>query len=257
MNLKLKKPLIILDLEATGDHIVKDRIVEIAMIKLHPDGKQEKYEKRINPKQPIPIEISEIHGIYDFDVLKCPSFKDLANEIKEFISDSDLGGFNSNKFDIPMLEEEFMRSGISSDFIDKKLIDVQNIFHKMEKRTLIAAYKFYCNKDLENAHSAMHDAQATLDVLMAQIDRYEELENHIEFLSEFSKAGQRALDYANRISLNKENEPTINFGKHKGKLVKEVFKKEPGYFSWIMKGDFSANTKACFQKIWDEIKEKK
>ena len=188
MNLKLNKPLIVLDLEATGDRIVKDRIVEIAMIKLHPDGKQDKYEKRINPNQPIPIEISEIHGIYDIDVMNCPSFKDLAKEIKEFIADSDLGGFNSNKFDIPMLEEEFIRAGISSDFMNKKLVDVQNIFHKMEQRTLVAAYKFYCNKDLENAHSAIHDAQATLDVLLAQIDKYEELENTIDYLSEFSKA---------------------------------------------------------------------
>ena len=257
MNLQLKKPLIILDLEATGDHIVKDRIVEIAMIKIYPDGKQEKYEKRINPNKPIPVEISEIHGIYDFDVLNSPSFKDLANEIKTFIGDSDLGGFNSNKFDIPMLEEEFIRAGISSGFIEKKLIDVQNIFHKMEKRTLTAAYKFYCNKNLENAHSAMHDAQATLDVFLAQIDRYKELENNIEYLSEFSKAGNKALDYANRISLNKDNQPIINFGKHKGNLVKEVFENEPGYYSWIMKGDFSANTKFCFQKIWNELKEKK
>lgn len=254
MNLKLNKPLIVLDLEATGDHIVKDRIVEIAMIKLHPDGKQDKYEKRINPNQPIPIDISEIHGIYDIDVMDCPSFKDLAKEIKEFIADSDLGGFNSNKFDIPMLEEEFIRAGISSDFMNKKLIDVQNIFHKMEQRTLVAAYKFYCNKELENAHSAIHDAQATLDVLLAQIDKYKELENNIDYLSEFSKAGKRAVDYANRIGLNKDDQAVINFGKHKGKIVKEVFKQEPGYYSWIMKGDFSANTKSCFKQLWDELK---
>jgi|SaaInlStandDraft_1057018.scaffolds.fasta_scaffold163025_2 DNA polymerase-3 subunit epsilon len=257
MNLKLSKPLIVLDLEATGDHIVKDRIVEIAMIKLHPDGKQEKYEKRVNPNKPIPIEISEIHGIYDIDVINCPNFKEIGNEIKEFIADSDLGGFNSNKFDIPMLEEEFNRAEISSDFLNKKLVDVQNIFHKMEKRTLVAAYKFYCNKDLENAHSAIHDAQATLDVLLAQVEKYEELENNIEYLSEFSKAGKRALDYANRIGLNKDNLPIINFGKHKGKLVKDVFKQEPGYYSWIMKGDFSANTKHCFQQIWNELKAEK
>ncbi len=257
MNLKLTKPLIVLDLEATGDHIVKDRIVEIAMIKLHPDGQQERYEKRINPNQPIPLDISEIHGIYDIDVLKCPTFKDLANEIKAFIADSDLGGFNSNKFDIPMLEEEFMRAGVSSEFTNKKLVDVQNIFHKMEKRTLGAAYKFYCKKDLENAHSAIHDAQATLDVLLAQIDKYEELENNISYLSEFSKAGKRAVDYANRIGLNNDDQAIINFGKHKGKLVKEVFKREPGYYSWIMKGDFSANTKSCFQQLWKELKSEK
>ena len=257
MEIKLDQPILVLDIEATGDQINKDRIVEIGMIKIFPDGKEEVYEKRINPEIPIPIPISEIHGIYDIDIKDCPTFKDLAKEIKSFIGDANLCGFNSNKFDVPILEEEFIRAGIKSEFENKKLVDVQNIFHKMEKRTLGAAYKFYCNKDIENAHSAINDARATLEILKAQTKKYPELENNIPFLSEFSKANKASVDYAGRIKLNQNNEAIINFGKHKGQLVTDVFKKEPGYYSWIQRGDFSQNTKMCFTKIWQELKNEK
>ncbi|MBH19196.1 MAG: DNA polymerase III subunit epsilon [Crocinitomicaceae bacterium] len=257
MEIKISKPLLVLDIEATGDQINKDRIVEIGMIKTNPDGSEETYEKRVNPEIPIPLNISEIHGIYDLDVKDCPTFKELSIEIKNFIGDSDLCGFNSNKFDIPMLEEEFIRAGVQSEFETKKLVDVQNIFHKMEKRTLAAAYMFYCNKDMENAHSAMYDARVTLEVLKAQTLKYNDLENNVPYLSDFSKANKASLDYAGRIILNEDKEAVINFGKHKGKLVNFVFEKEPGYYSWILKGDFSQNTKLCFKNLWKEFKEKK
>ena len=257
MEIKISKPLLVLDIEATGDQINKDRIVEIGMIKVNPDGSEETYEKRINPEIPIPLNISEIHGIYDLDVKDCPKFKELSIEIKNFIGDSDLCGFNSNKFDVPMLEEEFIRAGVKSEFETKKLVDVQNIFHKMEKRTLAAAYMFYCNKEMENAHSAMYDARATLEVLKAQTTKYNDLENNIPYLSDFSKLNKDSLDYAGRIILNEDKEAVINFGKHKGKLVNFVFEKEPGYYSWILKGDFSQNTKMCFKNLWEKFKEKK
>ncbi len=257
MKLSLNRPLIILDIEATGDQINKDRIVEIGMVKLQPNGNEVTYEKRINPEIPIPLEVSEIHGIYDIDVKDSPTFKDIANEILEFMSDCDLGGYNSNKFDIPILEEEFLRSGVNSQLEEKKLIDVQNIFHKLEKRTLEAAFKFYCDKELVNAHNALADAVATLEVLKAQTAKYDELKSDVLFLSEFSKINESSVDYAGRIVLNKEKIPTINFGKHKGKTVVDVFEKEPGYYSWILRGDFSQNTKRCFTKIWEENKKEK
>ena len=257
MEIKISKPLLVLDIEATGDQINKDRIVEIGMIKTNPDGTEETYEKRINPEIPIPLKISEIHGIYDLDVKDCPTFKELSIEIKNFIGNSDLCGFNSNKFDIPMLEEEFIRAGVKSEFETKKLVDVQNIFHKMEKRTLAAAYMFYCKKEMKNAHSAMYDARATLEVLKAQTTKYNDLENNIPYLSDFSKLNKDSLDYAGRIILNEDKEAVINFGKHKGKLVNLVFEKEPGYYSWILKGDFSQNTKMCFKNLWEKFKDKK
>ncbi len=257
MDIVLEKPLIVFDIEATGDKITKDRIVEIGMIKTLPNGKEEVYEKRVNPEIPIPLEISEIHGIYDLDIKDCPTFNEIAKEILAFIGDSDLCGFNSNKFDIPILEEEFLRAGLKSEFEKKQLVDVQNIFHKMEKRTLGAAYKFYCDAEIENAHSAIADARATLDVLKAQTKKYDEIENNVSFLSEFSKANKNAIDYAGRLSMNDKQQPIINFGKHKGKLVFEVFKKEPGYYSWIMRSEFPHNTKQCFEKLWNEFKEKK
>ena len=257
MEIILKNPLIVLDIEATGDSVTKDRIVELGMIKVFDDGREEVFDKRLNPEIPIPINISEIHGIYDIDVKNCPTFKELANEIKEFIADSNLCGFNSNKFDIPILEEEFLRADINLNFKEKKLIDVQNIFHKMEKRTLSAAYNFYCSKEMDNAHSAIHDARATLDVLKAQTRKYEELENSVDFLSEFSKVNSRAVDYAARIIIDENNIPTINFGKHKGKSVKSIFDKEPGYYSWILRSDFAHNTKSHFTDLWNEYKKGK
>ena len=257
MELTLNRPLVILDIEATGDQINKDRIVEIGMIKLLPSGEEITFEKKINPEIPIPLHISEIHGIYDIDIKNSPTFKEIANEILAFIKDCDLGGYNSNKFDIPMLEEEFLRAGFESKLEEKKLIDVQNIFHKLEKRTLEAAVKFYCNKELVNAHTALADAVATLEVLKAQTVKYDELSSDVSFLSEFSKINPSSVDYAGRIVLNKENVPVINFGKHKGKTVMAVFEKEPGYYAWIMRGDFSQNTKRCFTKIWEENKKEK
>ena len=199
MEIKISKPLLVLDIEATGDQINKDRIVEIGMIKTNPEGTEETYEKRIKPEIPIPLNISEMHGIYDLDIKDCPTFKELSIEVKNLIGDYDLCGFNSNKLDIPMLEEEFIRAGVKSEFETKKLVDVQNIFHKMEKRTLAAAYMFYCKKEMKNAHSAMYDARATLEVLKAQTLKYNELENNITYLSDYSKENNASLDYAGRI----------------------------------------------------------
>ncbi|MDG2370791.1 MAG: 3'-5' exonuclease [Flavobacteriales bacterium] len=257
MNLKLEKPLAFLDLETTGVNVSKDKIVEIAIIKINPDSSKEEYNKRINPEIPIPIETSEIHGIYDFDVINSPNFKAVSSEIEDFIKGCDLGGFNSNKFDIPLLVEEFYRCNIDIKIEERKLIDVQNIFHKMEQRTLVAAYQFYCNKDLTNAHSALADTAATLAVFMAQLEKYESLENNIDFLHDFSIQGLKTLDFAKRIAIDKDNNYLINFGKHKGKKVIDVFKSEPSYYSWIQSGDFTTNTKLCFKKIWNEFKTQK
>ena len=257
MNMELKRPLAFLDLETTGINVSKDKIVEIAIIKINTDSSKEEYNKRINPEIPIPIETSEIHGIYDFDVINSPNFKAVAKEIQTFIKGCDLGGFNSNKFDIPLLAEEFYRCDIDINIEERKLIDVQNIFHKMEQRTLVAAYKFYCNKDLTNAHNALADTAATLDVFMAQLEKYDDLKEDIDFLHEFSIQGLKTLDFAKRIAIDKNNSYLINFGKHKGKKVTEVFKTEPSYYSWIQSGDFTTNTKLCFKKIWDEFKTQK
>ena len=249
MNLSLSRPLAIFDLETTGINISKDRIVEIAIVKLLPSGERIEFHKKVNPEIPIPLEVSEIHGIYDVDVLDCPKFKDIAEEVKVFIADSDIGGFNSNRFDVPVLVEEFLRAGVDPEFESKKFVDVQNIFHKMEQRTLVAAYKFYCDKDLTDAHSALADTKATLDVLNAQVGKYNDLAADIDSLSEFSTMGGASIDYARRIGKNKDGIAVFNFGKHKGRSVAEIFKSEPGYFSWIMNGDFSLDTKNKFKKI--------
>lgn len=253
MNLNLQKPLAFFDLETTGINIATDRIVEIAIVKVLPDNTRETYVKKINPTIPIPIEISEIHGIYDVDIIDCPKFEEIAEEVKSFIENCDLAGYNSNRFDIPVLVEEMLRAGLDIEIEKRQLIDVQNVFHKMEQRTLVAAYKFYCNKDLTNAHSAEADTIATLEVLESQLDRYSELENSVEFLTEFSTMGMKTFDFAKRIAFDKEERPIFNFGKHKGRLVKDIFKKDPAYFSWIMKGDFSLDTKNKFKKIKDEM----
>ena len=254
MKLQLQKPIVFFDLEATGLNIAKDRIVEIGIIKVYPSGEKESYVKKINPTIPIPVEISEIHGIYDIDIINAPTFKDLGEEISAFIGNSDLAGYNSNRFDIPMLLEEFYRAGVDFDIDVRKTVDVQNIFYKMEQRTLSAAYKFYCKKEIENAHSAEADITATLEVLEAQLDHYDELENSIDFLSEFSTMGAKTLDFAQRIALDENNNPVINFGKHKGKLVADVFKQEPGYYGWIMNADFSFETKKHFTAIKKALK---
>ncbi|MGJ5642265.1 exonuclease domain-containing protein [Formosa sp. S-31] len=248
MSLNLKKPICFFDLETTGVNISKDRIVEIAILKVYPDGKEESKTWLVNPEMPIPKEVSEIHGISDADVADAPTFKTLAKEIYNMIKDSDLGGFNSNRFDIPLLAEEMLRAEIDFDMKNTLTVDVQTIFHKMEQRTLSAAYKFYCDKNLENAHSAAADTLATYEVLKAQVEKYEELENSTKFLSEFSTRKQFA-DFAGFIVFNKEGEECFSFGKHKNKKVVDVLNDEPGYFGWLLNADFPLYTKKVLTAI--------
>lgn len=248
MKLQLKRPIVFFDLETTGTDVAKDRIVEISILKLHPDGKKEVKTRRVNPEMPIPAGSSEIHGIYDEDVKDEPTFAALAKSLAQFIGNSDLAGYNSNKFDVPLLMEEFLRVGVDFELESRKLVDVQNIFHKMEQRTLVAAYKFYCGKDLVDAHSAEADIKATYEVLESQIERYEELENDIDFLADFSKRNDTA-DLMGRIVFNEEGVEVFNFGKHKGKPVTEVLEKEPSYYDWMMKGDFPLYTKKILTGI--------
>ncbi len=250
MKLNLKNPIVFLDLETTGVDPAKDRIVEISLVKVFPDGTKEVKTRRINPEMPIPPEATAVHGIMDEDVKDCPRFREIAKSLAAYIEGCDFGGFNSNKFDIPVLAEEFLRAGVDIDLKKRKMVDVQNIFHKMEQRTLVAAYKFYCNKDLENAHSAEADTLATYEVLMAQLDRYQgELKNDIDFLSDFSSRSQ-FVDYAGRIVYDDKGIEVFNFGKHKGRSVAEVFREEPSYYSWMMNGDFPKYT----QKVITEIR---
>jgi len=255
MNLNLRNPLVFLDLETTGMNIVTDRIVEIALIKVHPDGREEEKEYRINPEVPIPDVVSKIHGIYDEDVKDKPTFKEVAKTIAQFIEGCDFAGFNSNKFDFPLLAEEFLRAGVDLDLRKRKFIDVQTIFHKMEKRTLVAALKFYCEKELENAHSAGADSFATYEVLQAQLERYPDLKNDIEYLAEFS-AQTKNVDFLGRIILDEKGVEVFNFGKHKGKSVVEIFEKEPSYYSWMMNGEFPLYTKKVLTNIYLKMKQK-
>lgn len=248
MELQLKRPLVFLDLETTGVNIGSDRIIEIALLKIHPGGAKENRIHRLNPTIPIPAESSRIHGIYDKDVANSPTFSQLAAEFNHFLGGCDMAGYNSNKFDIPLLIEEFTRSGIHFDLTGRKLVDVQNIFHKMEQRTLSAAYKFYCNKDLTNAHSAEADTMATFEVLLAQLEKYESLKNDVDYLSDFSSVSKN-VDLAGRIVMNDQGQEVFNFGKYKGKVVLEVFKAEPSYYDWMMKGDFATNTKTVITQI--------
>jgi len=255
MNLKLKRPLAIFDLETTGLNITQDRIVEIAIIKVNPDGSEEQFHSLINPEMKIPDEVSQIHHIFDKDIQDKPTFKQIAKKVTDFIGDADLVGFNSNKFDIPVLSEELLKVNSDFDVSNREFIDVQNIFHKMEQRTLSAAYKFYCEKEIENAHSALDDTKATWEVMKAQVDRYSNLENNVSFLSEFSKAGNNTLvDFAGRLALNKNKEVVYNFGKNKGKTVKEISISEPGYYGWMMQADFPLYTKRCLKKEMERIK---
>ncbi len=248
MKLNLKRPIIFFDLETTGVNTSKDRIVEISLVKVMPDGEEIIKTRRINPEMPIPAEATAIHHITDEDVKDCPTFKQIAKSLYQFMMGCDFGGFNSNRFDLPMLVEEFMRAGVDVDFKSRKFIDVQNIFHKMEERTLVAAYRFYCDKDLTEAHSAEADTLATYEVLKAQLDRYNILENDIEALAKFSSRGETA-DYAGRIGYNDKGEEIFLFGKHKNVPVHVVFEKEPGYYNWLMDGDFPAYTKKVFSEI--------
>jgi DNA polymerase-3 subunit epsilon len=269
MKLNLKRPLAFFDLEATGINIASDRIVEISILKAMPNGEEEIKTLKIKPLIPIPLETSLIHGIYDEDVKDSPTFKDVALELVEFFADADLAGYNSNKFDIPMLLEEFLRVGVSFEIENRKFVDVQNIFHQMEQRTLRAAYKFYCGKDIINAHSAEADIRATYEVLLSQLDKYEgkdwedkkgvisqPVQNDVEALHTFTNLN-KPVDFAGRMVYNEINQPVFNFGKHKGKTVFQVFDEEPSYYSWMMNGDFPLYTKNRLDKFWHQHKNKK
>jgi DNA polymerase-3 subunit epsilon len=240
--IQLHRPLAFFDLETTGITVGADRIVEISILKLQPDGTKQIYTRRMNPEIPIPHFASQVHGIYDKDVANEPTFRQLAPEINAFIGNADLAGYNSNKFDVPMLVDEFLRVGVQFDMKGRRLVDVQNIFHKMEQRTLAAAYKFYCGKEIVNAHSAEADITATYEVLMAQLERYESLAKDVDGLHNFSSVNKN-VDLAGRIVYNEKKEEVFNFGKHKGKTVREIFQREPSYYDWMMGGDFPLETK--------------
>ena len=248
MKLNLKNPVIFFDLETTGVNITTDRIVEISYLKVYPNGNEMSRTMRINPEMPIPEEASKVHGIYDNDIKDCPTFKQVAKEIAADFEGADIAGFNSNRFDVPLLAEEFLRADVDLDMTRRKFIDVQVIFHKMEQRTLVAAMKFYCDKNLEDAHSAEADTRATYEVLKAQLDRYPELQNDIDFLSEFSSHTSN-VDFAGRIVYNEQGIEVFNFGKYKGIPVHEVFQRDPSYYSWMMQGDFTLNTKQVLTRI--------
>ena len=246
MAIQLSRPIVFIDLETTGIDICKDRIIEIAIIKIFPDRKREVVHKRLNPGIPIPKSSSDIHGILDEHVRDAPTFTEIANELKQFIDDADLSGYNSNRFDIPLLVEEFLRANIELDMTSRRMLDVQTIFHMMEKRTLGAAYKFYCDKDLIDAHSAEADASATWEILEAQLERYTHLGVTLDTILNFT-GEEKLVDFARRFSFDNDVE-IFNFGKYKGRAVRDVLKADPGYYQWMMKGDFPLHTK---QKLTD------
>lgn len=248
MNLILNKPICFFDLETTGINISQDRIVEISILKVFPNGTEESKTWLVNPEMEIPKEVIAIHGITNEKVANEPTFKELAKDVYNMIKDSDLGGFNSNRFDIPLLAEEMLRAEVDFDIKNCVSVDVQTIFHKMEQRTLSAAYKFYCDEILEGAHGAEADTKATYEVLKAQLDKYDTLENDTSFLAEFSSR-KKFADLAGFITYNKNNEECFSFGKHKGKLVTEVLEKEPGYFGWLLNADFPLYTKKVLTAI--------
>lgn len=268
MKLNLTRPLAFFDLETTGVNIASDRVVEISILKVMPDHSEETKTLKINPEMPIPPESTFFHGIKDEDVKDAPTFRDIALDLADFIGDADLAGYNSNKFDIPLLMEEFLRAGVDFSLEGRHFVDVQNIFHQMEQRTLKAAYRFYCNGDLENAHSAEADVRATYEVLRSQLKRYEGVEwenkmgeksvpviNDVPALHSFTNLSL-PVDFAGRLVFNEEGVEVFNFGKHKGLPVEEVFMKEPGYYAWMMNGDFPLYTKKCLEKIWSRFREK-
>jgi DNA polymerase III subunit epsilon len=269
MKLNLKRPLAFFDLEATGVNVGADRIVEIAILKAMPDGSELVKTWRVNPEMPIPLQTSLIHGIYDEDIANEPTFKTLAAEIAEFIGESDLAGYNSNKFDIPMLLEEFLRAEVDFDMNNRKFVDVQNIFHQMEQRTLKAAYKFYCQEDLINAHAAEADVIATYKVLLGQLEMYKETEfeskqgvksipvvNDVDALHIFTNIN-KPVDFAGRLVYNDNDEVCFNFGKHKGKTTAQVFSVEPSYYAWMKNGDFPLYTKKKLDEEWAKFNAKK
>lgn len=248
MQLQLKKPIIFFDLETTGINLTHDRIVEISFIKIMPGGEEIEKTRRINPGMHIPEEASKVHGIYDEDVASCPTFRQVAADLARHFVGCDIAGFNSNKFDIPMLDQEFRRAGVQFDFSKARFIDVQAIFHKREPRNLSAAYRFYCGKELEGAHSANADTRATYEVLMSQYDRYEDLPRDMAELATYA-GYNRNVDLIGRLIYDDQDRPVINFGKYKGKLAADVLRKDPGYYSWILQGDFPDNTKDAFTRI--------
>ena len=248
MELKLSKPICFFDLETTGIDITKDRIVEISILKVYPNGNKESKTWLVNPTIPIPKAASDVHGITDERVAWEPTFKELAKQIHNMIKDSDLAGYNSDRFDIPLLAEEMLRAEVDFDLGNRVSVDVQTIFHKMEQRTLSAAYKFYCGKDLIDAHTASADTNATYEILKAQLDRYDSLENNIKKLSEFTYRKQIA-DFAGFIGYNDKGEEIFTFGKHKGKRVEDIFDEEPGYFGWLLGADFPLYTKKILTAI--------
>jgi DNA polymerase-3 subunit epsilon len=248
MKLNLKNPLVFFDLETTGTNINIDRIIEICYLKVYPNGNEEAKTYRVNPEMHIPEVSTAIHGIKDEDVADCPKFKELAAMIKHDIEGCDFAGFNSNRFDVPVLAEEFLRAGVDIDLSKRKFIDVQVIFHKMEQRTLSAAYKFYCDKNLEDAHTAEGDTRATYEVLQAQLDRYPDLKNDVNFLSDYSSFTKN-VDFAGRMIYDDQGREVFNFGKYKGQLVSEVLHRDPGYYGWMLNSDFTLNTKAMLTRI--------
>ena len=254
MNLTLDKPIVFFDLETTGVNIASDRIVEISILKLLPNGNKESKTWLVNPTIPIPQETIMIHGITNEKIINEPTFADLANEIYKLIEHCDLAGFNSNKFDIPLLAEEFLRTGIEFDMTNRKAIDIQNIFHKLEQRTLVAAYKFYCNKDLTNAHSAKADTIATYEILLAQLDKYDKLENNVNSLSEFSERGGKFVDMAGFIRFNQKGEEVLSFGKYRDVTLLKIWNDNPGYFSWIQQADFPLFTKNVMKNFATKMK---
>ncbi|MBQ0061514.1 MAG: 3'-5' exonuclease [Bacteroidaceae bacterium] len=248
-QLNLKKPIVFFDLETTGTDVSKDNIVEISLIKVFPDGHDEETTMRINPGRHIPEQATEVHHITDEDVKDCPTFKQVAAKIADILRGSDLAGFNSNRFDIPLLAEEFLRNGYNIDLTQTRFVDVQNIYHKLERRTLVAAYKYYCGKNLEEAHSANADTRATYEVLKAQIDKYpDDLSNDIDFLSTYSKMNNN-VDLAGRMVYNEKGVEVFSFGKYKDQPVEEVLLRDPGYFGWILQSDFPLETKQALTRI--------
>ncbi len=253
MKLNLKRPLIIFDLETTGTSVTHDRIVEISIIKVNTDGSVVEHCRRVNPGCPIPAEATAVHHITDEMVAAEPGFEQIAPKLVKFISGCDIAGFNSTRFDLPLLDEEFRRAGIDFDFSDVKLIDVQNIYHKKEPRTLSAAYRFYCDKDLTDAHSASGDTRATYEVLLSQLERYEDIGTDVEALSKFSSMGN-SVDFMNRLVYDDKGREVINFGKHKGKLAEEAMYYDQSYFDWINRSDFPHSTKKAFERVWERVK---
>lgn len=248
MKLNLTTPIVFFDLETTGTDINKDRIVEICYLKVWPNGNEDAHNLRINPEMHIPEEASAVHGIFDADVKDCPKFKEVAKNIAKDFEGCDIAGFNSNRFDVPLLAEEFLRAGVDIDLARHRFIDVQVIYHKKEQRTLSAAYQFYCGKNLEDAHTALADTRATYEVLKAQLDKYPDLQNDMKFLSEYSSFTKN-VDFAGRMVYDDNGNEVFNFGKYKGQLVKEVLAKDPGYYGWILGSDFTLNTKAALTRI--------